>query len=232
MFTSTMLRMSSGAIVWAAHFAVIYGVTALACARGNARIVPWVIGLATLAWRRVLRRDHHALVSEARRFRALDGGGRRGRRDACDGLGGDRRPSSPGRADERPTHLHAFDWVIVIALVLLAVAYLRDVGRRRRVEQSVAFFTGWLVLAIALLSPLDSLAATRFWIHMVQHELLMLVAAPLLVVGDPLRALPRGTPHAVLRPLRHATPIVAALLHAIALWVLACSRALRGRHRE
>jgi Cu/Ag efflux pump CusA len=48
MFTSAMLRMSSGVIVWAVHFAVIYGVTALACARGNARLVPWVIGLATL----------------------------------------------------------------------------------------------------------------------------------------------------------------------------------------
>ena len=48
MFTSTMLRMSSGVIVWAVHFAVIYGVTAIACARGGARLVPWVIGAATL----------------------------------------------------------------------------------------------------------------------------------------------------------------------------------------
>ena len=48
MFTSTMLRMSSGVIVWALHFAVVYGVTALACARGNARLVPWVVGVATL----------------------------------------------------------------------------------------------------------------------------------------------------------------------------------------
>ena len=116
-------------------------------------------------------------------------------------------------------HWHAFDWVIAIALVLLAVAYLRDARRSRRFEQSVAFLAGWLVLAIALLSPIDSLAATRFWIHMAQHELLMLVAAPLLVIADPLRALLRVTPHAVLRPLRHATPVLAALLHAIALWV-------------
>jgi hypothetical protein len=48
MFASTALRIASGVIVWAAHFAVIYGVTALACARGDASLVPWIIGLATL----------------------------------------------------------------------------------------------------------------------------------------------------------------------------------------
>jgi hypothetical protein len=44
-----LLAIGSGAIVWAAHFAVIYGLTALACARGNAGAVPWVITIATLA---------------------------------------------------------------------------------------------------------------------------------------------------------------------------------------
>jgi hypothetical protein len=40
--------MSSGAIVWGAHFAAIYGITALACARGLASQVPWAIGIATI----------------------------------------------------------------------------------------------------------------------------------------------------------------------------------------
>jgi len=43
------LWMSSGAMVWAAHFAALYGFTALACARGFATAVPWVAGGATLA---------------------------------------------------------------------------------------------------------------------------------------------------------------------------------------
>jgi hypothetical protein len=54
-FTSTTLRMFSGVIIWAAHFTVIYGFTALACARGFAElqwlgvgIVPWTVGGATL----------------------------------------------------------------------------------------------------------------------------------------------------------------------------------------
>ena len=42
------IRMSSGAIVWAAHFAAIYGITALACARGVAGVVPWAIGIASI----------------------------------------------------------------------------------------------------------------------------------------------------------------------------------------
>jgi hypothetical protein len=45
---ATMLRMSSGVIVWALHFAVVYGFTALACARGFGATAPWVVGAATL----------------------------------------------------------------------------------------------------------------------------------------------------------------------------------------
>jgi hypothetical protein len=42
-----LLRMSAGAIVWAAHFMLIYGLTGLACARGLPGIVPWAIAVAT-----------------------------------------------------------------------------------------------------------------------------------------------------------------------------------------
>ena len=45
----TLLRMSAGAFVWAAHFAALYGLTAFACARAAAGAVPWIVGLATLA---------------------------------------------------------------------------------------------------------------------------------------------------------------------------------------
>ncbi len=43
-----------------------------------------------------------------------------------------------------------------------------------------------LSLVIALLSPVDALAETLFSVHMVQHLLLMIVAAPLLALGEPL----------------------------------------------
>lgn len=115
-------------------------------------------------------------------------------------------------------HVHASDALVILGLAATAVAYVRSIARFRRVER-IAFVAGALALAVALLSPLDSLAATRFWIHMLQHELLVLVAAPLLVLGDPLRAWSRATPRAMLRPLRHATPVLATTLHAVALWV-------------
>lgn len=48
-FASATLRIASGPLAWILHFATIYGTTALACARGTPQVVPWAIGLATLA---------------------------------------------------------------------------------------------------------------------------------------------------------------------------------------
>lgn len=48
-FVRASLRLFAGVIVWALHFAVIYGFTGLACARGMAAAVPWAIGAATVA---------------------------------------------------------------------------------------------------------------------------------------------------------------------------------------
>lgn len=48
-FPAAALRLSAGVLVWALHFGVLYGFTALACARGFPGAVPWVAGGATLA---------------------------------------------------------------------------------------------------------------------------------------------------------------------------------------
>ncbi len=66
----------------------------------------------------------------------------------------------------------------------------RHAGVRRGITplQAAAFVAGWLLLLLALVSPLDSLGAALFWAHMVQHELLMIVVAPLFVLGRPLAA--------------------------------------------
>jgi len=96
-----------------------------------------------------------------------------------------------------------------------------------------AFGAGWLALATALADPLDALSQVSFAAHMAQHEILMLVAAPLLVLGKPLAAfvwaLPRATQRrTAARPFRGAWwhswwqwlvhPPVAWTLHALALW--------------
>jgi putative membrane protein len=53
-------------------------------------------------------------------------------------------------------------------------------------RQAGYFYAGWILLAAALLSPIDTLGEELFSMHMVQHELMMLGAAPLLVLGKPL----------------------------------------------
>jgi putative membrane protein len=95
-----------------------------------------------------------------------------------------------------------------------------------------AFALGWTSLALALVGPLDRWAAERFSAHMLQHELLMLAAGPLLVAGRPLAAwawaLPLHTRQAVGNALRSAPwrrvwallsgATGAGALHALALW--------------
>jgi putative membrane protein len=60
------------------------------------------------------------------------------------------------------------------------------VGRGAPRWRAACYAGGLAVVALALVSPLDAVAEAVFWGHMVQHLLLILVAAPLLVLGAPL----------------------------------------------
>jgi len=124
-----------------------------------------------------------------------------------------------------------------IVVPLITAALLYAIGARTRrgatLTQMACFWSGWGVLVAALVSPLHSWSEILFWAHMTQHELLMLVAAPLLVLSRPLVPMLWALPaperrrtgrffkqtglirawHAVSRPLP------AWLLHAAALWV-------------
>jgi putative membrane protein len=85
-------------------------------------------------------------------------------------------------------------WVLaLLALSLLlygagfARLWPRARGARHRLAREAGWFgAGWLMLVLALASPLDGAGSYAFATHMVQHELLMIVAAPLLVLGRPL----------------------------------------------
>lgn len=93
----------------------------------------------------------------------------------------------------------------------------------------VSFTAAWCLLAIALLSPLATRAEWLFSAHMTQHELLMLVAAPLLAIGRPLVPMLWAIPERWRRtttspPISRVitiltTPLVVFSLHAVALWV-------------
>lgn len=123
----------------------------------------------------------------------------------------------------------------VIPLALAALLYARGARRSRGVspQQMALFWSGWTTLALALVSPLHPLGEVLFSAHMVQHEILMLVSAPLLVLSRPLAAFVWGLPFewrrtagawAKLSPIAKTwtfltLPAVAWCLHGAAFWI-------------
>ncbi len=107
------------------------------------------------------------------------------------------------------------------------------IGRGIRTVEVARFVLGGIALAAALLSPLDVLGGRSFAMHMVQHEMLMVVAAPLLVLARPLEAwawaLSPGARRAFAAVTRLAlvrgvwrgltSPVGAWCVHALALWI-------------
>jgi putative membrane protein len=124
--------------------------------------------------------------------------------------------------------------LILGGCALAAAVYARGVlavwgsaGRGRGIKpwQAACFGGGLVALVLALESPLDALAVALFSAHMVQHLVLLLIAAPLLVLGAPLAPFAWAlTPPArrrlgALRALRaFATMPAAFVLNSIAVW--------------
>lgn len=131
----------------------------------------------------------------------------------------------------------AWNPVLVVALAVAAVVVMKvRPASRHRGSSRWRHRCGALalvVLALALASPLDALSGALVSAHMVQHVLLVLVAAPLLAVGAPAAAVLAATPRRVRsllgRASRHPAiasvtralrwPVLVWLLHASALWV-------------
>jgi len=93
------------------------------------------------------------------------------------------------------------------------------VPRRR----TIAFLVGMLALAFALLSGIGAYDTSAFSIHMVQHILLMLVAAPLLALAAPvtliLRLSSSGTRRRWILPVLHSHA-VRVVAHPVSAWVM------------
>lgn len=129
----------------------------------------------------------------------------------------------------------------LVAITLTAWLYaigVRTLWRRAGIGAGVtrwevaAFAGGWLALVAALVSPLHAMGSVLFSAHMAQHELLMVVAAPLLVLGrwvvPALWAVPPAWRRAAGRAAKRSAvretwdaitrPARATLLHAVALW--------------
>jgi putative membrane protein len=133
--------------------------------------------------------------------------------------------------------------VLTLALITTALFYLRGWYRLRSSLRDVlpawrlwAFITGLLALWIATGSPLAAMDHQFLTVHMVQHLLLMTVAAPLLLLGAPLivslHALPHGLIHRALIPVLKWPPMYMTgriITHPVSCW-LASTAVVLGWH--
>jgi putative membrane protein len=132
-------------------------------------------------------------------------------------------------------------WVLTPLLVsasLYAVGVFvlwRRAGWGRGIQpwQVTAYVFGWLALTTALVSPLHWLGEHLFTFHMIEHEIVMALAAPLIAVARPFGGLLWGLPKrfriglGLLLRTRPAAqlwrfltrPLNATALHGVAIWI-------------
>jgi len=136
-----------------------------------------------------------------------------------------------------------FNPQIILGLTAAAALYFRGwqtlkqrpggLSALRR-KQTWAFAAGMTALAACFISPIDGLAEQLFWVHMLQHVILMLAAAPLLVLSYPLPPLLLGLPERTRQSIGRiwsqegwlraawrglSQPLVVWLLHTGLLWL-------------
>lgn len=101
--------------------------------------------------------------------------------------------------------LSSWEWRVDVMAVLLGAGALyvtgwlrlrrrsntRKLAQRRRLA---AYVGGLATLAIALMSPIDRLGGQLFFMHMIQHKLEIMIAAPLLCLGNPFPFMLWGLP--------------------------------------
>jgi putative membrane protein len=146
--------------------------------------------------------------------------------------------------DGHPWYLRwSFNPLVLASLTLLTAAYFIGLARLWRqthpghavsIPQAAAFALGILFLILALVSPIDPIAEELGYVHMIQHMILMMIAAPLLVLGGAgivfLWAMPRPWRQSLAhlqnriqlwRPARYLLwqPLVLWTIFAITLWV-------------
>ncbi|SVA34295.1 uncharacterized protein METZ01_LOCUS87149 [marine metagenome] len=153
-----------------------------------------------------------------------------------------------GQHLERATDFQAFisQWsfsffVLIFLGALLAIYFwgtrrllLRSNRRSSGKIKKWAFGGSLAALLVALISPVDVYSNDLFFIHMIQHLLLVMVAAPLIRIASPIAEYLWGLPESIRRPIGNmlakkglirvflygvTTPLVAWFLFAIVMWV-------------
>jgi cytochrome c oxidase assembly factor CtaG len=151
-------------------------------------------------------------------------------------------PAAVWAHTQQPSGREVGEWVLIAMLLVAGAWFATGYARVRRssragrwllARRGVLFAAGWLVIAGSLLSPLHELGGRSFTAHMIEHELLMLVAAPLIAFSQPLGvfvwALPRASRHR-LATFGHrrwfaalwsnvSSPLSASLIQAAMMWL-------------
>jgi putative membrane protein len=141
-----------------------------------------------------------------------------------------------GGEDHRQGVEWTFDPLVTVPLALLLLLFL--VGKFRLAQrsrqprnQAWLFVAGWTVLALALVSPLHEAGERSFTLHMIEHELIMLVATLLLAASCAAGTLAWGLPKIMRTALgrswkapladlwrRLTDPVTATVLQAAVMW--------------
>jgi putative copper resistance protein D len=122
----------------------------------------------------------------------------------------------------------SLDPLVSVGLLAAAIAYLW--ARRRLVADGVPwparrtayFLSGIGALALALLSPIEAYDTVLFSVHVVQHMLLTMAAAPLLALGAPITLalrVARGRTRRRMVRVLHSPPM-RVIGHPLVAWVL------------
>jgi cytochrome c oxidase assembly factor CtaG len=122
----------------------------------------------------------------------------------------------------------SFNPLVTVGLLAAVIAYLQ--GRRRLAADGVAwparrtayFLCGIAAIALALLSPIEAYDTALFSVHVSQHMLLTMVAAPLLALGAPVTLalrVSRGRTRRRLTRVLHSPPM-RVIGHPLVAWVL------------
>src|SRR5215207_1366581 len=122
----------------------------------------------------------------------------------------------------------SFNPLVTVGLLAVAIAYLQ--GRRRLAadgigwpaRRTVYFLSGIAAIALALLSPIEAYDTALFSVHVVQHMLLTMAAAPLLALGAPVTLalrVARGRTRRRLTRVLHSPPL-RVVGHPLVAWVV------------
>lgn len=146
--------------------------------------------------------------------------------------------ASPALAHGR--HEHGVGWTLDpllvvplgLTLIIYVLGWVRLSERSSTPPRAGLFLSGWTVLTLSLVSPLHAAGERSFTMHMIEHELIMLVATLLLAMSKsgavmawglprPLRLSLGGSWKAPLQSLwkRLTEPVTATAVQAIVMWV-------------